>query len=64
MVYRTNQWMLESHNIYAMFSRHGNLVFNARVIIYPRRSLPTSGEKYSNETFKERKLRRVETVTQ
>jgi hypothetical protein len=54
--------MLESHNIYAMFSTNDNLVLNARVNIY-RRSLPTS-DKYINETLKERKFRKVETVTQ
>ena len=61
MVYRTNQWMLESLNIYAMFITNYNLVFSARVNIYPRcHYFPT----YTNETFKEKKFRRVETVTE
>jgi len=56
--------MLESHNIYATFSTNDDLVFNARVNIYPLcRSFLTSGKKYTNETFKEREFRRVETVT-
>jgi hypothetical protein len=56
--------MLESRNIYAMFGTNDNLVLNARVNIYPRRSFPTSDKKYTNKTFKERKFHRVETVTQ